>query len=114
LCNHCKKAVEIDDVDWQALIEPLRAEKPKQVYEVVGCNDCRNTGYSGRIGIYEIFENSMPLRKLMVEGCDNAMIRKEAVKEGMRPLRFSGAEKVAAGLTTVEEVLRVVPQAIEI
>jgi general secretion pathway protein E len=114
LCNHCKKAVEIDDADWQALIEPLRAEKPKQVYEVVGCNDCRNTGYSGRIGIYEIFENSMPLRKLMVEGCDNAMIRKEAVKEGMRPLRFSGAEKVAAGLTTVEEVLRVVPQAIEI
>jgi len=114
LCNNCKMPVEIDDADWHALIDPFKADKPEKIYQAVGCNDCRNTGYSGRIGIYEIFENSQPLKKLMVEGCDNNSIRRQAVKEGMRPLRFSGAEKVASGLTTIEEVLRVVPQAIEL
>ncbi len=114
LCPHCKKEIEIDDAEWAALIEPFKAEKPKTIYQAVGCNDCRNTGYSGRIGIYEIFENSPALKKLMVDGCDNAAIRKQAVTEGMRPLRFSGAEKVAKGVTTIEEVLRVVPQGIEL
>ncbi len=114
LCPHCKKAVEIADAEWTALIEPFKADKPKTIYQAVGCNDCRNTGYSGRIGIYEIFENSPALKKLMVDGCDNAAIRKQAVTEGMRPLRFSGAEKVAKGVTTIEEVLRVVPQGIEL
>ncbi len=114
LCPNCKKEVEIDDAEWVALIEPFKADKPKTIYQAIGCNDCRNTGYSGRIGIYEIFENSSALKKLMVEGCDNAAIRKQAVTEGMRPLRFSGAEKVAKGITTIEEVLRVVPQGIEL
>ena len=112
LCPHCKKEVEIDDAEWAALIEPFKADKPNTIYQAIGCNDCRNTGYSGRIGIYEIFENSSALKKLMVDGCDNTAIRKQAVTEGMRPLRFSGAEKVAKGITTIEEVLRVVPQGI--
>jgi general secretion pathway protein E len=114
LCPHCKKEVEIDDAEWAALIEPFKADKPNTIYQAIGCNDCRNTGYSGRIGIYEIFENSSALKKLMVDGCDNTAIRKQAVTEGMRPLRFSGAEKVAKGITTIEEVLRVVPQGIEL
>ena len=114
LCKHCKKSVEIEDVQWQALIAPFKVEKPKQVYQAVGCIECRHTGYSGRIGIYEIFENTPTLKKLIVADCDTAVLQKQALKEGMRNLRFSGAEKVAAGLTTIEEVLRVAPEGMDI
>jgi general secretion pathway protein E len=113
LCKQCKKPVEVEDAQWQALIAPFNVEKPKQIYQAVGCTECRDTGYSGRIGIYEIFENNAALKKLIVADCDTAVLQKQAVKEGMRTLRFSGAEKVAAGLTTIEEVLRVAPERID-
>jgi general secretion pathway protein E len=113
LCKHCKKPVEIDEIQWQALIAPFKVEKPKQVYQAVGCIECRHTGYSGRIGIYEIFENTPTLKKLIVGDCDTTILQKQALKEGMRNLRFSGAEKVASGLTTIEEVLRVAPEGID-
>jgi len=80
----------------------------------VGCKECRNTGFSGRIGIYEIFENSASLQPLIIEGCDSVLLQKYALKDGMRPLRISGAEKVAAGLTTIEEVMRVAPERISL
>ena len=113
LCKHCKKPAEIEDVQWQALITPYKVEKPKQVYQAVGCTECRHTGYLGRIGIYEIFENTPTLKKIIVTDCDTVVLQKQAIKEGMRTLRFSGAEKVAAGLTTVEEVLRVAPEGVD-
>jgi general secretion pathway protein E len=113
LCKHCKKPAEIEDVQWQALITPYKVEKPKQVYQAVGCTECRHTGYLGRIGIYEIFENTPTLKKVIVTDCDTVVLQKQAIKEGMRTLRFSGAEKVAAGLTTVEEVLRVAPEGVD-
>jgi general secretion pathway protein E len=110
LCKYCKKTAEIDDAQWQALIAPFKVEKPKQIYQAVGCTECRHTGYSGRIGIYELFENTAVLKKLIINDCDVVELQKQAIQEGMRTLRFSGAEKVAAGLTTIEEVLRVVPE----
>ena len=113
LCKHCKKLAEIDDIQWQALIAPFKVEKPKQIYQAVGCTECRHTGYSGRIGVYEIFENTSSLKKLIIADCDTTVLQKQAIKEGMRNLRFSGAEKVAAGLTTIDEVLRVAPEGID-
>jgi len=113
LCKHCKTPVAVDDAQWQALVAPFRVAPPKQIHRATGCKECRNTGFAGRIGIYEIFENSQSLEKLIVEGCDTALLQKQAIKEGMRPLRLSGAEKVAAGITTIEEVLRVAPERIE-
>ncbi|WP_426993277.1 GspE/PulE family protein [Methylomonas sp. CM2] len=113
LCKHCKTPVAVDDAQWQALVAPFRVAPPKQIHRATGCKECRNTGFAGRIGIYEIFENSQTLEKLIVEGCDTALLQKQAIKEGMRPLRLSGAEKVAAGITTIEEVLRVAPERIE-
>jgi general secretion pathway protein E len=113
LCKHCKKSAEIEDTQWQALIAPFKVEKPKQIYQAVGCSECRHTGYLGRIGIYEIFENTATLKKSIVMDCDTALLQKQAIKEGMRTLRFSGAEKVAAGLTTIEEVLRVAPEGVD-
>lgn len=113
LCRHCKKPVEVSDEQWQSLIAPFKAEKPQQIYQAFGCTECRHTGYSGRIGIYEIFENTPALKKLMIADCDIGVLQKQAIREGMRTLRFSGAEKVAAGLTTIEEVLRVAPEGLD-
>lgn len=113
LCKHCKKAIVIEDSQWQALVSPFKIAPPKTIYQATGCRECRNTGYCGRIGLYEIFDNRPGLQKLIVEGCDLSILQKQAMKEGMRPLRLSGAEKVAAGITTIEEVLRVAPEAME-
>jgi general secretion pathway protein E len=110
LCKHCKKPSAINDTEWQSLVAPFKVIKPDQIHHAVGCLECRNTGYSGRIGIYEIFESTSALQKMIVDGCDTDLLQKHAYKEGMRPLRLSGAEKVAKGLTTIEEVLRVSPE----
>jgi general secretion pathway protein E len=112
LCRHCKRPSEISNAEWQSLVAPFKVAKPDQVHHAVGCLECRNTGYSGRIGIYEIFETTTTLQKLIVEGYDTELLQKQACLEGMRPLRLSGAEKVAKGLTTIEEVLRVGPEGV--
>ena len=67
------------------------------------------TGYSGRIGIYEILLMSPELRKLINAETDIAALREQANREGMKPLRISGALKIAAGLTTLDEVLKTAP-----
>jgi general secretion pathway protein E len=114
LCKHCKKAITPEEHRWQVLVAPFKISLPSNIYQAVGCKECRHTGYSGRIGIYEIFDNCPALQKLIVESCDLAALQKQAIREGMRPLRLSGAEKVAAGLTTIEEVLRVASEVIEL
>jgi general secretion pathway protein E len=67
------------------------------------------TGYLGRIGIYEMLVMSPPLRRLVTPNCDLAELRDAAYKAGMKPLRISGAMKVAGGLTTIAEVAAVAP-----
>jgi general secretion pathway protein E len=67
------------------------------------------TGYMGRIGIYEALLFSQGLKSLVNQNADLAALREQAFKEGMKPLRISGAMKVGAGLTTVDEVLKVAP-----
>jgi len=75
----------------------------------VGCLECRMTGYRGRMGLYEIMLMTPAIRKLVTAETDDARIREQAYKDGMKPLRVSGAMKVAAGLTTAEEVVKVAP-----
>lgn len=113
LC-HCKRAEDTHEQQWQALVAPFKVPAPQKIYRAVGCKECRNTGFSGRIGIYEIFENTASIQPFIAEGCDSVLLQKHAIKEGMRPLRLSGAEKVAAGLTTIEEVMRVAPERIDL
>ena len=67
------------------------------------------TGYTGRIGIYEMMLMTPGLRKLVQAETDLAAVREQAMRDGMKPLRASGALKVAAGVTTIEEVLKVSP-----
>jgi general secretion pathway protein E len=82
---------------------------PSKVYQPVGCLECRNTGYLGRQGIYEILVLSESIKEKVTADCNLQDMRRQAMKEGMRTLRLSGAQKIAAGLTTMEEVLRVAP-----
>jgi len=113
LCPHCKQPTEIDEETWQELIRPWKAPKPAQVYRPNGCLECRMTGYRGRIGIYEILTMSPAIAKLITPQTDLAKVRDTAYREGMHALRAAGASKVAAGLTTPEEVIKVAPPAYE-
>jgi general secretion pathway protein E len=112
LCPHCKKPspIQEDDIElWNGLVAPWKAPRPTQLQRPQGCLECRMTGYSGRIGIYEILLMSPELRKLITAETDIAALREQANREGMKPLRISGALKVAAGLTTLDEVLKTSP-----
>jgi len=111
LCPHCKKAGPVDEKAWQQLVSPWKATTPKVGYHPVGCLECRNTGYYGRQGIYEILLMSEAVQELVSEDVGLDPIRRQAMKEGMHTLRLSGAHKVAAGDTTIEEVMRVAPAA---
>jgi general secretion pathway protein E len=76
----------------------------------VGCARCRDTGYAGRQGIYEVLANSREVQEHIRAELNTVQIRKIAMSQGMRTLRLSGASRVARGETTIEEVMRVAPQ----
>jgi general secretion pathway protein E len=112
LCPHCKEPVDPpDDATWAAITSPWRGEKPAKTMAARGCLECRMTGYLGRIGLYEIMLMTPALRRLMTQDADDRAIREQAFRDGMKPLRVSGAMKVAAGLTTADEVVKVAPLA---
>jgi general secretion pathway protein E len=113
LCPACKEKVELHRVEdiaaWDGLVSPWKTNRPAAIYRPVGCLECRMTGFQGRVGIYEVLNCSTAIKELLAVGGNEAKIRKLALKEGMRPLRLSGALKVAAGITTIEEVAKVAP-----
>lgn len=109
LCHHCKTASEVKAEDWDALVKPWKVSKPKQVFQPTGCLECRNTGYLGRQGIYEILLFSENIKSMITDDCDLIKLRQQAMREGMRTLRLSGAQKIASGITSMAEVLRVAP-----
>ncbi|MDX1609062.1 MAG: GspE/PulE family protein [Halofilum sp. (in: g-proteobacteria)] len=111
LCPHCKQAAEVDAREWQAFVQPFQSRVPARIYRPGGCLECRNTGYLGRTGLYELFTLSADSRALVTADTDTAALRRQGCREHMRPLRLAGARKIAAGETTVEEVLRVTPPA---
>ncbi len=108
LCPDCKQADEtmLDDV-WNGLTAGWDIPKPTTVYRPVGCPECRQTGFLGRTGIYELLTITPAFAALIREETDQAKLREQAIKDGMIPLRIAGAAKVAQGVTTVEEVLKV-------
>lgn len=109
LCPHCKTPVEADPTVWHELVAPWKVSMPKVVYEAKGCDECRHSGYQGRIGIYETLRIDQGLREQVRPGCDMTALRIQAMKDGMQTLRIAGVRKVAAGVTSIEEVLRVAP-----
>lgn len=109
LCEHCKEPATISDEIWKELTLPWTADKPQTVYKNTGCMECRNTGFYGRKGIYEILPITGELQKLIADNFDLDGLRQQGMREGMRTLRLAGAQRVAVGETTAEEVLRTAP-----
>ncbi len=110
LCPHCKVPKPLSAAQWAVLADADEAlpESPTP-YAPAGCLDCRRTGYMGRVGLYELLPLSSRLRGLIRADMDLAGFNRAARAEGVRTLRRAGLEKVAAGLTTIEEVLSVLP-----
>lgn len=109
LCPSCKAHTPLDKNGWKDLTAPWAASAPSHIYRPVGCLECRETGYRGRSGLYEIMTMSETLKSMIDEHPDMTRLRRQCIKEGMYSLRLSGAQKVASGITTIEEVLRVTP-----
>ncbi|MEN2751430.1 GspE/PulE family protein [Psychrobacter sp. FBL11] len=114
LCPHCKQAVDVTSdseiaIQWQELVQPWRAAAPAQIYTAQGCEHCRHTGYQGRVGLYEIMPLSNELKKLVAADANLDTLKQQAYREGVQPLRLSGAKRISEGMTTIEEVMRVVP-----
>jgi len=109
LCPHCKQKAGLDPLDWQALIKPWTTSPPEHIAAAEGCLECRKTGFVGRVGIYEMMPLGDDLKRDVSDNFDLVKFRKTALKKGMKPLNLAGAQKVARGMTTIEEVLKVAP-----
>jgi general secretion pathway protein E len=112
LCPHCKRVQDMQESEielWDTLTSRWKINRPARMQHQNGFLECRMTGYLGRIGIYESLLMSPELRKCVSSGDDLSSMRELSFREGMKPLRISGAMKVAAGITTLEEVVKVAP-----
>jgi len=111
LCPNCKEARDVREADWKALsVNADVFAGVKQVYESKGCDQCMQTGYLGRIGIFEMLRISDDMRTAIHDGKGLLVLKRLAKKEGMNTLAEDGARHVAAGITSVDEVLRVTRQ----
>jgi general secretion pathway protein E len=107
LCEHCKAPDgELADDLWHSLGGAWNMPKPATLYRAVGCADCRQTGYRGRTGLYELLTVSTQFGEQIREETDVHALRRQAIADGMKPLRIAGALKIAEGATTADEVLK--------
>jgi general secretion pathway protein E len=111
LCHHCKQpdpTVTRDTLN--EMLKHWRMNGGVKPYKPVGCLECRNTGFRGRAGLYELLSISEAVKTHLQGTPDISALRRQAMQEGLRPLRLAGAMKVAEGYTTLEEILRSTPQ----
>ena len=109
LCPDCKEARALEPGQWEALGLEGTLAAPKRLYQAVGCLECRQTGYLGRSGVYELMPVNAAVQTAIDSTPDVPGLRRAAIDAGMRPLRRAGAEMIAAGLTTLDEVLALTP-----
>lgn len=105
LCSHCKKAYTVQEQDWEWSY--LGLQEPRTLYRAQGCPRCRHTGYGGRLPLQEVLLVEGSVRQGILDGWHEEALEKEARKTGFRSLRDDGREKVLAGETSAEELLRV-------
>jgi len=109
LCPHCKAETQLDLQAWAALTHRWHLAPPEKVYAPRGCLECRKTGFMGRTGIYEMLRITPAIRAMIQPNMDLARLLEAAYADGMRPLRASAASQVARGITTIAEVVQVLP-----
>ena len=112
VCRDCARKYTPDDEELAKIGLKMEDLQGKQIYRPVGCPNCLETGYTGRIGVYEILLVTDEIRNELMKGSDAATIKKVAMAQGMKNLRDDAATKVIAGMTTVAEVLRVTQEEI--
>jgi len=113
ICKDCKEKKKITPAEYDRLAEVLPPNilgKHKEFFFGKGCNACGDTGYSGRISIYEMLEIDDEIRQAIMQKANGSDIKKIAVKKGMTTLLEDGFRKALQGLTTIEEILRVVQE----
>jgi type II secretory ATPase GspE/PulE/Tfp pilus assembly ATPase PilB-like protein len=107
LCKHCREPYTPTKSELPADFPWDRFGDSKTIYRKTGCRECRNVGYTGRMGIYEMLTANDEIRQLALERSSSWDIRKKSVEFGMRTLRMDAWDKVIAGNTSIDEVLRV-------
>ena len=107
ICPYCKKDVYVPPAALEEIGFSKEEAKTVKVYKGQGCDYCNDTGYKGRIALYEVMPISEKLRRMILEGASTDELRAEAIKEGMSTLRMSGLKKIKEGITTIEEVMNV-------
>jgi type IV pilus assembly protein PilB len=106
VCSECKEETEVPAEALIALGVPEDQVGTFKTYHGEGCGNCNQSGYKGRTGLFEVMDMTPAIQEVILAGADTSEIRKVAMKEGMMTLRAVGVEKLRAGITTVEEVVR--------
>ena len=104
LCEECREPYQPVEADMPPdFPRPL----PEQLYRAVGCRACRDTGFAGRTGIFELLTTDEGVRDLCINRASSTQIRQHAMEQGMTTLRQSGYEKVVMGVTDIDEIVRI-------
>jgi general secretion pathway protein E/type IV pilus assembly protein PilB len=112
LCPHCKRHGEQPRSFLEQVGFPL--EHADKIFQPAGCDHCRHTGYQGRAALFEICLVTPAMQEMISEGKPGEVLRAKALEEGMIPLRQDGWNRVLAGITSVEEVVRVTASELEV
>jgi type IV pilus assembly protein PilB len=107
-CEKCKQPYTPSAAELATIYGKSLPGKDIQIYKGTGCNSCRNTGYRGRRGVFEIFTISPQIRKMITDGCSDSQFKQQAIQEGMRTLTKAAIDEVLNGGTTIDELMRVV------
>jgi len=108
VCPKCKKSYKPDGGEMKMLFDGQEPDKKENIYKSKGCGSCRNTGYHGRAGTYEILSLTNDIKNMIVDSVGDNQIKAEAVKHGMKTLRKRAIGQVLDGITTLDELLRVI------
>ena len=114
ICDSCIESYEPTKEMTSLIKEQIKvfggknSDIPETLFRGKGCNVCGNTGFSGQIGIFEVFTITDEIKEMIMSGVSESEIRKQALAEGMTPMFKDGLDKIEKGITTIEEVMRVV------
>jgi len=110
LCKQCKVPdLQASREALAEVVKPWQLDGAYKPFKPVGCVDCRMTGFMGRTGLYELLVVSEAFKDKIIREPNNDALKRQAISDGMRPLRLAGALRVAEGLTVLEEVLASTP-----
>ncbi|HOS94274.1 MAG TPA: ATPase, T2SS/T4P/T4SS family, partial [Armatimonadota bacterium] len=113
LCDNCKEPWVFDAGEYPRLGDAAALLEGKTVYRPRGCDQCRFSGYRGRTAVFEILTMSEPVERLILRRASTGEIREQSISQGMRTLRQDGISRVIAGVTSVEEIIRVTQEEME-